>query len=153
MIRMNHEYLDPETPAWGSWKEDPVAEMSWRQTCLDGTLVRRADGSWYWSDGTPEPRVTDMNPDEWNFRCRTYDGGTCYVEVLLGVAMESESLAWVVEGAQAGKYRSGCSGDHMGPFLNLLEIGYSLSARCNANNRRHRFVRRQNISCARPRPR
>jgi hypothetical protein len=79
-------------------------------------LVRQEDGSWCWSDGQPEPRVRDLSPDEWNFRCRS-GNGQCYVEVLRGVAQESEALAWVIAGARAGKYRSGKSGDHTGPVI------------------------------------
>lgn len=91
--------------------------MTHTLTCLDGTLVRQDDGSWRWSDGQPEPRIRDLSPDEWNFRCRTYGGGQCFVEVLRGVAQESELLAWVIAGARAGKYGSGKSGDHTGPLV------------------------------------
>lgn len=90
------------------------------ETVLDGTLQRQADG-WVWRDGTPEPRVGDLSPDQWNFRCRTYGAGQTYVEVLRGVAQESDALAWVIEGARAGKYGGGVSGDHTGPMTSAGE--------------------------------
>jgi hypothetical protein len=85
-------------------------------TCLDGTLIRESGGTWRWADGQPEPRVRDLSPSEWNFRCRTYGSGNGYVEIPRGVAQESEALAWVIAGARAGRYRSGGSGDHTGPL-------------------------------------
>jgi hypothetical protein len=84
-------------------------------TCLNGTLIRQTDGSWKWSNGNPEPRIRDLSPDEWNFRCCTR-GGKTFVEVLRGVAQESEILGWVIGGAKSGKYESGKSGDHTGPL-------------------------------------
>lgn len=86
--------------------------MTHTLTCLSGTLIRQSDGSWRWSDGQPESRIRDLSPDEWNFRCRTYGNGQCFVEVLRRVAQQSEALAWVIAGARAGKYGSGLSGDH-----------------------------------------
>lgn len=85
--------------------------------CFNGTLVRQSRNQWQWSDGTPEPRVTDLSPDEWNFRCRSFGRGGTLVEVLKGVAIESESLAWVITGYRSGKYQGGTSGDHTGPLM------------------------------------
>lgn len=83
---------------------------------LAGTLVRHGRDDWRWSDGTPEPRVEDLSPDEWNLRCRTYGGGETYVEVPRGLAQETASLRWVLAGARDGRYGSGRSGDHTGPL-------------------------------------
>jgi hypothetical protein len=86
-------------------------------TCLDGTLCRRPDGTWRWADGQAEPRVRDLSPDEWGFRCRAYGTGNVYAEVPLGLAAETDSLAWVVDGWRAGMYRLAQSGDHTGPRI------------------------------------
>lgn len=93
-------------------------------TTLDGTLSRRPDGTWCWSDGASEPRVTDLSPDRWSWRCRLY-AGSSYVEVLAGVARETPELDWVLEGARAGRYRSGINGDHAGPRIVLDAEGES----------------------------
>lgn len=47
-------------------------------TTLGGALHRYPEG-WQWSDGTPEPRVTDMQLSHVapNFRCANYGGVTC----------------------------------------------------------------------------
>jgi len=58
-----------------------------------------------------------MSPDEWNFRCRTYGSGRTFVEVLAGHAREYDALTWVLDGARAGRYGSGRSGDHTGPAV------------------------------------
>lgn len=87
-------------------------------SCLGGTLRRRPDGTWWWSDGRQEPRAEDWSASrQWNFRCRTYGTGETLVEVLRGAAQEHHDLAWVIEGARAGRYRSGESGDHTGPLV------------------------------------
>lgn len=83
---------------------------------LSGSLIRDDTGRWQWRDGTPEPRVRDLSPDEWNFRCRTGGDGETYVEVLSGLARETDALAWVLEGARGGRYPQGQSLDHTGPL-------------------------------------
>lgn len=83
---------------------------------LGGTLIRRGHDQWEWADRTPEPRAKDASPDRWNFRCRT-TGASTYVEVLRGLAQETDGLAWVLKGARAGQYRTGQSGDHIGPIV------------------------------------
>lgn len=108
-------------------------------TVFDGVL-RRSDAGWIWSDGALEPRVRDLIPDVWNFRCRTR-GGATYVEVLRGVALETPSLEWVVAGARAGRYPRGRSGDHTGP--RVLGGGEFRRAptRCSAMSRWRRPAR------------
>ena len=87
-------------------------------SCLDGTLLRGADGQWCWRDGEPEPRVRDMYAgDGRNYRCTTYGEGSTYVEVLLRDARSDPVLAWVWHGVQAGTYRQQMSGDHTGPLV------------------------------------
>jgi len=84
---------------------------------LDGTLLRQIDGTWAWSDGTPEPRVRDMHAgDTYNYRCRTYGSGGTYVEVPLAAARREPDLTWVWTGVTAGRYGQSCSGDHTGPL-------------------------------------
>lgn len=85
--------------------------------CFSGTLIRQSRNQWQWIDGTPESRVTDLSPGEWNFRCRTYGDGVTLVEVMKGAALESEALAWVLTGYRAGKYTGGKCGDHTGPLV------------------------------------
>lgn len=87
---------------------------------FDGTLIREGPNQWRWKDGAPEPRVRDLSPDEWNFRCTTFANGT-FVEVPIGHAREYNALTWVLERAQSGQYRSGRSGDRTGPMT--LEDG------------------------------
>lgn len=93
-------------------------------TVFGGLLARTPDGQWTWSDGRPEPRVTDLS---WsvvaNFRCVTTGGGT-YVEVLLSAARREPDLRWVLDGLEAGRYRQDLSGDHTGP-LRLTDEGLS----------------------------
>jgi hypothetical protein len=50
-------------------------------TALGGSLTRTPEG-WQWSDGTPEPRASDLRLRDIapNFRCVPYGSGTC-VEV------------------------------------------------------------------------
>jgi len=61
---------------------------------LGGTLERHSDG-WRWRDGTPEPRVQDLNPNGvYNFRCTKAGGGQTYVEVPVGRAHDDDDLAW-----------------------------------------------------------
>ena len=86
-------------------------------TIFGGTLIRHDKNDWRWSDGTPEPRVTDLSPSaHYNFRCRTYSGAT-YVEVLLSVAhSERDVLGWVLDGVEAGTCTQDVSGDHSGPI-------------------------------------
>lgn len=90
--------------------------MTERITALSGTLQRHGRDDWRWRDGTPEPRVEDLSPDEWNFRCRT-TGERTYAEVLRGIAQETEALTWVIDRWRAGIYRAGQSGDHTGPLI------------------------------------
>lgn len=93
-------------------------------TCLGGSLSRVAPNQWQWSDGTPEPRVTDLSPSQqYNFRCRTDGGGKTYVEVMLSVAhRERDVLGWVIAGAETGLYPQNFSGDHTGPrVLNIAD--------------------------------
>lgn len=82
---------------------------------LGGALIRSGPDCWAWSDGTPEPRVSDLR---WsvvtNFRIRT-ESSASFVEVPRGFATETAELKWIIEGARAGRYRSGPSGDHAGP--------------------------------------
>lgn len=85
-------------------------------TVLGGTLIREGPNAWRWRDGTPEPRVRDLSPDEWNFRCRTDGTGRTLVEVMRGSAMEAPALRWVLDGAREGRYTSGRSLDHTGPL-------------------------------------
>lgn len=89
---------------------------------LGGRLIRCATDTWQWKDGTPEPRVRDLQPgDQWNFRCRSH-AKTTYVEVLLGEChRHKESLGWVLAGVEAGKYRQDNSGDHTGPIRATLD--------------------------------
>lgn len=85
-------------------------------TVFDGALERRDDGSWQWRDGAPEPRVQDLTLNQcYDFRCRTYGDGACYVEVPRGQAMEQDDLAWVLDGWRAGRYTLGLDGDRTGP--------------------------------------
>jgi hypothetical protein len=81
-------------------------------TALNGALIRLGHDQWQWSDGTPALGVRDLSPDRWHFRCRTYGGGQCYAEVSRQVALRTPELAWVLAGAQAGRYLPGQSGDH-----------------------------------------
>lgn len=87
-------------------------------TTLDGTLIRHDDGTWHWRDGTPEPRVSDLTLGRaYNFRCRTYGGGSTCVEVPISVAREQDDLAWVIEGLRANRYETGLDGDRTGPLV------------------------------------
>lgn len=92
-------------------------------TVFGGVLARTPHG-WIWSDGTPEPRVSDLS---WsavgNFRCRS-SGGTTYVEVPLSVCHREPDLRWVLDAVSAGEYRQDLSGDHVGPRV-LTEEGLS----------------------------
>jgi len=83
-----------------------------------GTLIRATDGAWVWSDGTPEPRVTGLSASHhYNFRCRN-SGGTTMVEVLLSIAhREKDTLGWVLDGVENGRYPQAASGDHTGPLV------------------------------------
>jgi hypothetical protein len=64
-------------------------------------LKRGSDGVWYWADGTPEPRVTDLRISNW-FRFPTRDeGGHTYVEVPMSRAKTEPQLKWV----RFGHYR------------------------------------------------
>jgi hypothetical protein len=87
-------------------------------TTLNGTLRRVGPNQWQWSDGTAEPRVTDLSSSSvYNFRCRTYANAT-YVEILLSVAhKERDVLGWILDGVAVGKYRQDMSGDHTGPLM------------------------------------
>lgn len=82
-----------------------------------GTLVRD-DAGWTWSDGTPEPRVTDLTASEhFNFRCRQVRGET-YVEVLLSAAhADRQMLGWVLSGVEDRTFQQAISGDHTGPMV------------------------------------
>lgn len=97
-------------------EDRPDGETVMPYSVLGGTLIREARNVWRWRDGVPEPRASDLSPDEWNFRCRT-TGGETMVEVMRGVAMETTGLAWVLEGYRAGRYAAGQSGDHTGPLV------------------------------------
>lgn len=96
-------------------------------TCLGGTLSRIASDTWVWSDGTPEPRVTDLSASSvYNFRCRTYGDGETLVEVMLSAAhRERDVLGWVLDGVAAGKYMQVGSGDHTGPRVLHIEESYA----------------------------
>ena len=88
-------------------------------TALNGTLIRTADG-WRWSDGTPEPRVRDLNASKhYNFRC-----GGGMVEVPIATAQREHDLSWVWQGWNEGKYRESLSGDHLGPKVITLTERY-----------------------------
>jgi hypothetical protein len=70
-------------------------------TALGGALKRGSDGVWYWADGTPEPRVTDLRISDWfRFPTREEDGDT-YVEVPMSRAKTEPQLKWV----RFGHYR------------------------------------------------
>ena len=86
---------------------------------FSGTLQRHGPNDWRWSDGTLEPRVSDLSASTvYNFRCRTGGDGVTFVEVLLSAAhRERDVLGWVLEGAERGQYRQAKSGDHTGPRI------------------------------------
>lgn len=94
-------------------------------SCLGGTLKRIGRDQWHWSDGTPEPRVTDLSPSQhYNFRC-CRRGGETHVEVMLSAChRERDVLGWVLDGVATGKYRQDLSGDHTGPRV-LTDDGVS----------------------------
>ena len=70
-------------------------------TALGGALKRGADGVWYWADGTPEPRVSDLRMSDW-FRFPTREeGGHTFVEVPVAQVKEDSQLKWV----RFGHYR------------------------------------------------
>ena len=61
---------------------------------LGNTLIRRADG-WHWSDGSPEPRVTDLTLGQcYNFACQQDK----LLEVPVFLAEAQPDLAWVKDG-------------------------------------------------------
>lgn len=86
---------------------------------LAGTLQRHDDGSWRWSDDTPEPRVHDLSRNgTYNFRVRSYGGpGQRYIEVLRQQAENEPDLQWVLAAHAVGSYRLDQSGGHMGPLV------------------------------------
>lgn len=94
-------------------------------TTLSGTLIRTGRNAWQWRDGSAEPCLRDLSPDEWNFRCTKFGSGQTCVEVLRGLAQQTDALAWVIAGWSAGKYRSSASGDHTGPRIIALSRDYS----------------------------
>jgi hypothetical protein len=70
-------------------------------TALGGALRRGSDGIWYWADGTPELRVTDLSLSDWfRFPTREEDG-QAYVEVPVNQAKTDAQLKWV----RFGHYR------------------------------------------------
>jgi len=93
------------------------------QSVFGGALVRHGKDDWRWSDGTLEPRVSDLSSSSvYNFRCRQCHGST-HVEVLLSAAhREKDVLGWVLDGVADGKYRQDWSGDHTGPLM-MTEAG------------------------------
>lgn len=76
---------------------------------LWGTLERIGPDEWQWSDGTPEPSVTDMSAQSaYNFRVRNYADAS-YVEVPEQAVREDEHLTWVRE----HHTRKGLDGDQL----------------------------------------
>jgi hypothetical protein len=74
-------------------------------TALGGALTRGSDGAWYWADGTPEPRVTDLRMSDW-FRFTTREEeGRVYIEVPMAKAKSDPQLTWV----RYGHYRMASS--------------------------------------------
>ena len=90
-----------------------------QHTVFSGGLTRHGHNDWRWSDGSPEPRVTDLSASQvYNFRCRTYGSGETYIEVLLSAAhKERDVLGWVLDGVAAGSYGQDNSLDHTGPLV------------------------------------
>lgn len=93
--------------------------MTQQPSVFGGKLTRVAVNQWVWSDGTPEPRVTDLSPShQYNFRCRSGGSGKTLVEVMLSAChRERDVLGWVLDGVKAGKYGQANSGDHTGPLM------------------------------------
>jgi hypothetical protein len=84
-------------------------------TALNQTLIRN-DTGWYWSDGAPEPRISDLSAsDYYNFRCRSYGSGSTFVEIPVGTAREEPDLHIWVERFQRGEFAISTSGDAPDP--------------------------------------
>jgi hypothetical protein len=79
------------------------------ESVLWGTLERKGPDEWVWSDGSPEPSVTDMSGQSaYNFRVRNY-ADYSYIEVPTVAVREDDQLTWVRE----HHTRKGLDGDQL----------------------------------------
>ena len=86
-------------------------------TAMDGTLQRKTDGRWYWSDGPIADGVGDVDRSGYyNFRISTISGAS-YVEVSRSLAENESDLGWIASRVHEGLYDVARSGDHIGPLV------------------------------------